>query len=387
LKISILTPDISNNCLGRAYFLAKALQKKYDIEIAGPIFGDNIWSPVANDNTIVYKTVHMGTGLKQICTLRDLYKRIDGDIIYASKPFLASFGIGLLKKLFAKKPLILDIDDWEIGLKKDNYQKNTFFGKIKNLKKSILKFYKTNQFWNILVPDKLVKYADKITVSNYFLKNKFGGTIIWHGRDESFFNPDNFPRTKIRKDYKISENHRIIMFLGTPRKHKGLSDLIEAVSLIKNSDIKLYIVGMDEKSSSMDLLQFAERKLPGRFKAYGVQPFSKIPEFLSFADIIVIPQQKTYYTSGQVPAKLFDAMAMAKPIIATNVSDLPIILNHCGLIIEPDNPVILSESINYLVSNPEKAVQLGQKARERFLDVYNWHRITEILFNIVEGIK
>jgi len=387
MKISILTPDLSINSLGRAYILAKALQKKYHIEIAGPLFGKEIWGPVADDNTIVYKTVRIGTGLKQIFTLRDLYKKIDGDIIYASKPFLASFGMGLIKKFFAKKTLILDIDDWEAGLIKDNYGNYTFIGKLKKLKKSLLKIYKTNTFWNIILSDKLVKFADKITVSNYFLKNKYGGIIIWHGRDESFLNPDNFSRTDLRKYYKINKNQKIIMFLGTPRKHKGLSELVEAISLIKNNNIILYLVGMDEKRYSIDLKKYAEKKLSGRFKAYGIQPFSKIPEFLSLADIVVIPQQKTYFTSGQVPAKVFDAMAMAKPIIATNVSDLPKILNGCGLITEPGNPVDLSKSINYLLSNPEKTAQLGQKAREKFLSEYSWKKMAEILFNIFEGIN
>ena len=98
MKISILTPDLSSNCLGRAYLLAKILQKHYKVEIVGPIFGDGLWEPLANDKSIVYKYVKICGRIKPYWQIKKLIRKIDGDIIYASKPLLTSFGIGLLKK-------------------------------------------------------------------------------------------------------------------------------------------------------------------------------------------------------------------------------------------------------------------------------------------------
>ncbi len=59
MKISTLIPDLSHNCLGRAYLLAKILQRHYEVEIVGPIFGDGIWEPVANNESIIYKSVKL----------------------------------------------------------------------------------------------------------------------------------------------------------------------------------------------------------------------------------------------------------------------------------------------------------------------------------------
>lgn len=387
MKISILTPDISHNCLGRAYILAKALQKKFDVEIVGPVFGKGIWSPVACDDSIVYKIVNFSKGFNQLFQLRSLYKKIDGDIIYASKPLFTSFGIGLIKKFFTKKPLILDIDDWERGFNKDRYYNSKFINRLKYLKSRISKFYKKSSSWCIFFLEKLTGLADKLTVSNNFLKKKFGGTIIWHGRDENFFNPKNFPRSLLRKKYKINNSQKVIMFLGTPRKYKGVEDLIEAVSSNKNDNILLFIVGIDEKEYCKNLLKYAEKKLKGKFIAYGLQPFQKIPEFLSIADIVVIPQRQNYSTIGQTPAKVFDSMAMAKPIITTNASDLPEILDDCGLIVEPEDPKKLSKAIDYFISNPKEAANMGQKARKRFEDKYSWDKISKKLFEIVEEVK
>jgi glycosyltransferase involved in cell wall biosynthesis len=392
MKISILTPNLSGNCLGRAYILAKALQNKYDVEIIGPIFGKGMWSPVANDKSIVYKTVGFDKSLRQLIKLKKLYKIIDGDIIYASKPLLTSFGIGIIKKLFTKKPLILDIDDWEAGLRKERYRKKGFIEKLKYFKKKLLKFKffifkKESIYWFVNILEKLVRIADKITVSGSFLKKKFGGTIIWHGRDENFFNPENYPKQSFRKKYKIKDNQKIIMFIGTPRPYKGVEDLIEAISINSNKHLLLFIIGIVNDKYCQNLLRFVKTKLKKSFVADGLQPFKKIPEFLSIADIIVIPQRKSYSTIGQIPAKVFDAMAMAKPIIATDVSDLHEILKGCGLIVEPNNPLKLSEAIDYLISNPEEATQMGQKARKRFEEKYSWSKMMENLFKVIEEIK
>ena len=85
MKISILTPDLSHNCLGRAYVLAKVLQRNYEVEIAGPLLGEGIWSPVVDDKSIKYKPVQIHGRLKSYHRIKELACKINGDVIYASK--------------------------------------------------------------------------------------------------------------------------------------------------------------------------------------------------------------------------------------------------------------------------------------------------------------
>ena len=42
MKIPILSLDLSHNCLGRAYLLAKILPRPYEVEIIGPMFREDI---------------------------------------------------------------------------------------------------------------------------------------------------------------------------------------------------------------------------------------------------------------------------------------------------------------------------------------------------------
>jgi glycosyltransferase involved in cell wall biosynthesis len=101
----------------------------------------------------------------------------------------------------------------------------------------------------------------------------------------------------------------------------------------------------------------------------------------------VIPQRKNFASVGQVPAKVFDAMAMAKPIIATNVSDLPEILDGCGWIVEPENPEQLAETIQYVLNNSQEADIIGQKARQKCIEKYSWDVMDKILMRVFGKYK
>ncbi len=88
-----------------------------------------------------------------------------------------------------------------------------------------------------------------------------------------------------------------------------------------------------------------------------------------------------------MPAKVFDAMAMAKPIIATNVSDLPLILDGCGWIVEPGNPPQLAESIQNVLNNPEAAEDIGWKARRKCIENYSWDAMEKVLVRVFRKYK
>jgi len=385
MKISILSPDLSNNCLGRAYLLAKILQRRHEVEIVGPIFGNGIWKPIADDKSITYKSVKISGRFRPYLQIRKLAQKIDGDVIYASKPLFISFGIGLFIKVVQKKPLILDIDDWEMGFKKESYKNLSLFYSIKALVASGLFFYGIGSYWNVLFMEKLAPFSDGITVSNTFLKEKFGGTIVCHGRDTKAFDPKRFNSDLVKEKYCIEKTKKIIMFFGSPRPHKGIEDIIKAISVIKDQDIVLVVVGIDDRDQySKNLAEIAGKTLGERFKGFGLQPFEMVPEFLAMADVVVIPQRKNFSTMGQMPAKVFDAMAMAKPIIASNISDLPEILDGCGWIVEPENPEQLAEKIQYVLNNPEEAETLGNRARQKCIGKYSWDAMAEILLKVFE---
>jgi glycosyltransferase involved in cell wall biosynthesis len=389
MKISVLAPNISSNGFGRAYLLAKVLNRKFDTELVGPMIGEGIWTPLSDEKSVPLKTVKMNGLLRPYSQLKKIANMIEGDIIYCSKPLFTSLGIGLYMKQYHNKPLILDIDDWEMGFAKDQVIKSGVVNP-KYLLSSSIYPYKAYSIWNFLIMERFIHCADEITVSNSFLQKKYGGRIIWHGRDTYFLDPQKYKKEEAREKYKINPTANIIMFFGTPRPHKGLDHLIDSIKLVRKKNTTLVIVGMDDSQYCRDLIMYGKGTLGHRFSYFGQQPFDKVPEILSMADVIAIPQEKGHSALGQIPAKIFDAMAMAKPIIASDVSDLPGILEGCGWIVEPGNVEQLAESIQYILEHPQEADEKGSLARQKCIQNYSWDSMECVfldLFNNFNGLQ
>ena len=335
-----------------------ALSSQYEVEIIGPAKLGDIWYPMKN----------MGISIRPypwkrypffIVTIRKMIKEIDADMLIACKLRPTSFGIALIKKWASGIPLVVDIDDWELGF----LYHSGFWGKVGRF----LNFSNPNGLPYTWLMERLTGFADSIIVSNRFLQNKFSGPLVYHCRDTSILDPDKFDSDSIKTKLGL-KGKRIVMFLGTPRAHKGMEELFLAIEKIKDTRIRLVLIGADSSvQSHIDKMKSNQDKVV----IFPKIPFKELPEHLSAADILVIPQRDTTDTQGQIPAKLFDAMAMAKPVITTPLSDIEEVLGGHGYLIDPRNPVQLAKTIEYIFENPEEARMKGLNARKRCQELYD----------------
>jgi glycosyltransferase involved in cell wall biosynthesis len=70
---------------------------------------------------------------------------------------------------------------------------------------------------------------------------------------------------------------------------------------------------------------------------------------------------------------------MAKPIVATRMSDLPEVLDNCGLLVEPGDVAQLAAAIERLLHDEPLAAELGGRAREACVRWYSWDAMDAIL--------
>jgi glycosyltransferase involved in cell wall biosynthesis len=376
MRVSILSPDLSINCLGRAYLLAQLLERNYDVEIVGPKTRGDVWEPVRGE----YDYRGVETSLRThrfLLDAPDLLDHITGDVVYASKPRLASYGIGLYERFRRDVPLVLDIDDWESGL---------IYGRRRNLLSALLwgvpALAHHNSLYYTRSLEALAGLADARTVSNGFLQERFGGVSVPHVRDTDQFDPGRYDRVDVRDELGLPSDDVLVLFSGTPRPHKGVEDLAKAVADIGRDEVSLLVVGADE-SAYTDSVQTIGG---GSVIIRGRQPFDEIPKWIAAADIVAIPQRETPQTRGQIPAKVFDAMAMAKPVVATDVNDLPHVLDGCGRIVAPDSPTELREAILDLVEHPSLRADLGRAARQRCIEQYSYDALAPVLADVIESV-
>lgn len=86
-----------------------------------------------------------------------------------------------------------------------------------------------------------------------------------------------------------------------------------------------------------------------------------IPRVLAGIDVFVMP---SHFEGG--PTSVLEAMAMARPVVATAVGMVPEIITHGsnGLIVQPGQPAALAESVSALLADNSRRTQMGARARQ-----------------------
>ena len=379
-KISLLVSDLSSAAILRAYLIATALRNlEYEVEIMGFLFGNNLYRNLPSELN-VYNLP--GKNFPEF--FREISKflpKINGDIIYAIKPQIASFGVALLNKIFSRKPLILDIDDWELSW----YGGNDWHYRptLKQLARELFKpdGALRNPYHPLYVKwmEGLVSSADAVTVHTKFLQQRFGGTFVPNGKDTSLFDPARYDAESSRNRYGLSE-YRILMFPGAPRPYKGLEDVLIALDKINQPDLRLVIVGGSPYDDYDQQLQQKWGRWIIKLPKY---PADVMPDLVAAAHIVVVPQRDTPETRAQFPLKLTDGMAMAKPVLSTRVGDIPKILGDTGYLVEPACPEQIAEQIQLIFQNLESANQQGIKARKRCVEHYSIEAMASVLKSVI----
>lgn len=371
--VSILASDLSQRGAGRwgdavrPFLLAKALQRVgYGVEVVGFTTDNKILS-LGSEVTI--RTVPLDSSQWGRKDIGRLFAHLRGDIIYAYKPKPSSFGLALLHRLRYRRPLILDIDDWELSWHGgDDWR---YRPSLRDLARDVLK--PTGGLRNPEHPlylkwlERAVPYADRVTIHNAFLQKRFGGIYVPNGKDTHWFDPTRYDPEASRQEYGLS-GYRVIMFPGAPRPYKGVEDLLQALDVLDEPDLKLVIVG---GSPYDDYDRHLLDHWPQRIIHLGQQPYGDMPKVVAAAHIVAVPQRDVPAAQAQFPLKLTDGMAMAKPILATRVGDIPQILGDTGYLAEPDSPQDLAAQLRAMFADWPATEALGPRARARCCQHYS----------------
>lgn len=224
--------------------------------------------------------------------------------------------------------------------------------------------------------------ADAVTVDTTFLQNRFGGSYLPNGKDTSLFDPQNFDPQASRESYGLS-GYRILMFPGTARPHKGLEDVLIALDKLNEPDLRLVIVGGRKPDNYDDELLEKWGRWIIKLPRY---PAEQMAQIVAAAHIVVVPQRDTPTARAQFPLKLTDGMAMAKPILATRVGDIPEILGGTGYLVDPNSPEQIAAQIQWIFQNLESASEQGKRSRERCVAYYSFEAMAAILSKVISRL-
>jgi glycosyltransferase involved in cell wall biosynthesis len=357
MRITILSHNLTSNASMRAHRLGLAARHFAEVKMFGPVKHRGAWAPLPQEDWI--HPIESKNLPKFYKSALELILAADADLIIAVKPFLASYGVALLAGECRKIPVILDIDDLDVELApKGNPSLPETIEQLRDPASTIY----------LRILSKTVSAASGITVASTRLQKRFGGTVVPHGCPVERLNPDGIDRERARERFGFSGP--VVVFPGTRRPHKGLNPLAKAVARVPKARMAVFARGDDYSQAEWAGAPLI--RIP-------VMPYALLPELLVAADVVVIPQLNTEAASHQMPMKVYDAMAMARPIVASCVSDLPAVLEGCARLVPPNDVNALADAIVGLLEHPLEARRLGQAARERCLKHFSMEHVAASL--------
>lgn len=386
MRVSIIVSDLSSSGAGRwgggvrPFLLAEALRRlNCEVTMLGIAFGEVSETIKNAPFPIIGLPCEYNSGF--IKAAWQIIQQIEADLICAVKLKPSSFGIALIKQLLSHRPLWLDIDDWELSWHGgDSYRyglnPKKFAGDLIR-PDGALKHPDHPLYLQWL--EKFISRANIVTTHNQFLQERFGGEIVPNGKDTDLFDPAKYNVQDSKIKYGLSD-YKILMFPGAPRPYKGVEDVLIAMMQLNRNDLKLAIVGGSPYDDYDSQLQEKYGKWIIKLPRFSID---RMPEIVSAADVIVVPQRDTPAAKAQFPLKLTDGMAMAKPILATTVGDIPHILGDTGYLVEPNQPSAIALAIEQIFDNFEEAKNKGLSARQRCIEEYSIDAMTKILYPLV----
>lgn len=212
--------------------------------------------------------------------------------------------------------------------------------------------------------------------------SNFSSTVVYNGIDVEHFSPVNAERKSLRKELNIPADAFVFSFIGRTTIQKNPLGLIKAFKRIKEVNPKalLLMVGDGElKEAAVQLVK--ELGLENHVVFEGFR--SDVADILFSSDVYCLPSLWEGFPIG-----LLEAMAMAKPVIATKVDGSSEIIHHKknGLLIEPQRDEVLTGAMLELMNNEALRNELGKAARQTVTNNFDVCKMTRQIENIYTNI-
>lgn len=190
-------------------------------------------------------------------------------------------------------------------------------------------------------------------------------------------------RKDICKRFDIPENAQIVVSAGRMSPEKGHRFLVEAIGIISKKKKGAYFIFCGDgvclenlKRQAQNLGVIGQCRFPG---------FSRdLPKIFNVMDLMVLPS----LTEG-LPNVVLEALACAKPVVASNVGGVPEIIENTvsGVLVPPAQPDLLAKAISKCLAKPDMMRAMGKagshKVKSKFTFDSQTQKLEEIYHNVL----
>ncbi len=175
-----------------------------------------------------------------------------------------------------------------------------------------------------------------------------------------------------------------ILCVATHEYKKGIDVLIQALARLNSSKagLELWLVGEGPLHGELEQL-VRDLDLKTRVKFLGSRNRAEIWKLMHQCTLFVLPSRAEPF--GIV---LLEALACRKPVIATAVGGIPEIIEHGknGILVEPENPEVLSTAIETVLQDKELQEIMGWNGYETVKHRFQWETAATRYVSVFQGL-
>lgn len=291
-----------------------------------------------------------------------IQKQFDFDVLIYNNAFT-----GVKSTMEVDKPVVVMVnDDNKLLFDKSKFKLNKTYFKYATLFK---------------LEKKASQNADRVIVNSIYMKklvNKIYKVpnekikILIKGIDLKKYNFKQ--RTKFSKQINL-------LFVKADYQRGGLFEVIDTLSLLKENDIKLTVIG-PPKNTLDSIEQYIKEKGLKNYKINGPMRPEKVRNYFDQADIFCVPSHKEALGVANM-----EALASGIPVISTNVGGIPEVLDNgkCGWLVEPGNPNQLAKAIKECIDNPKKRIEKSTYGYQ-FVQKFNSDNLVDNFLKIIDKV-
>jgi glycosyltransferase involved in cell wall biosynthesis len=209
--------------------------------------------------------------------------------------------------------------------------------------------------------------------------------VIRAGIDLERYDPSKIKGDEIRKQYGIADDDVVLFFMGWLYHFSGLKEVAIELAKIKDQwpKIKLFIVGDGDAYEELKKIR-EDYHLEQQMILAGKQSYDLIPNLIAAADICLLPAYDNEIMHDIVPIKMYEYMAMEKPVVSTKLYGVLKEFGEGNGIIYAEQPKEAMKRVVDLMESGSMQVE-GRNGR-LFVNENSWDQISDVFENILKEL-
>ena len=168
------------------------------------------------------------------------------------------------------------------------------------------------------------------------------------------------PPAEVRRELGLAENDVVVLLVAALRPEKRADVFVDAIALARARDPR--VRGLIAGGGPL-LEEIQRRATSTRDGLLVLGERSDVPNLMNCADLVALSSD----VEG-IPLAVVEAMAVGRPVIATDVGGIPeVVAPSTGMLVPPRSPAALSQAILELAAAPGVRAALGAEGRAQFV--------------------